>query len=65
MDAKPAISIRLSVTLMFFFLVCSKWVPPDGNNISNVACNSSQVVVAVGRNLYYLEIGQESLELVR
>lgn len=31
-------------------------MPPDGRNISTAACNKSQVVVAVGSDLYLLEV---------
>uniref|UniRef100_A0A4W3IFP2 DNA damage-binding protein 1 n=1 Tax=Callorhinchus milii TaxID=7868 RepID=A0A4W3IFP2_CALMI len=34
----------------------SEWKEPNGKNVSVASCNSSQVVVAVGRVLYYLEI---------
>uniref|UniRef100_A0A8C8GVN2 DNA damage-binding protein 1 n=1 Tax=Oncorhynchus tshawytscha TaxID=74940 RepID=A0A8C8GVN2_ONCTS len=34
----------------------SEWKEPQGRNISLAACNSSQVVLAVGRALYYLQI---------
>ncbi|RXM30031.1 DNA damage-binding protein 1 [Acipenser ruthenus] len=34
----------------------SEWKEPNGKNISVASCNSSQVVVAVGRVLCYLEI---------
>uniref|UniRef100_A0A4W5MCM6 DNA damage-binding protein 1 n=1 Tax=Hucho hucho TaxID=62062 RepID=A0A4W5MCM6_9TELE len=34
----------------------SEWKEPQGRNISVAACNSSQVVLAVGRALYYLQI---------
>uniref|UniRef100_A0A8C9RRC0 DNA damage-binding protein 1 n=1 Tax=Scleropages formosus TaxID=113540 RepID=A0A8C9RRC0_SCLFO len=34
----------------------SEWKEPQGRNISVAACNSTQVVLAVGRVLYYLEI---------
>ncbi|XP_003389315.1 PREDICTED: DNA damage-binding protein 1-like [Amphimedon queenslandica] len=36
-------------------LICD-WSPPDGRGISTAACNSSQVMVAVGCDLYYLEV---------
>ncbi|XP_067275415.1 DNA damage-binding protein 1 [Pseudorasbora parva] len=34
----------------------SEWKEPQGRNISVASCNSSQVVLAVGRVLYYLQI---------
>ncbi|KAG5270348.1 hypothetical protein AALO_G00191640 [Alosa alosa] len=34
----------------------SEWKEPQGRNISVAACNSTQVVLAVGRVLYYLQI---------
>ncbi|XP_046898139.1 DNA damage-binding protein 1 [Hypomesus transpacificus] len=36
--------------------LASEWKEPQGRNISVAACNSSQVVLAVGRALYYLQI---------
>ena len=37
-------------------MLYSEWFPPDGRVISTAACNVSQVVVAVGCDLYYLEV---------
>ncbi|KAM4744685.1 LOW QUALITY PROTEIN: DNA damage-binding protein 1 [Anableps anableps] len=34
----------------------SEWKEPQGKNISVAACNHTQVVLAVGRALYYLQI---------
>lgn len=34
----------------------SEWKEPQGRNISVAACNQTQVVLAVGRALYYLQI---------
>uniref|UniRef100_A0A8D3D8C5 DNA damage-binding protein 1 n=1 Tax=Scophthalmus maximus TaxID=52904 RepID=A0A8D3D8C5_SCOMX len=34
----------------------SEWKEPQGRNISVAACNHTQVVLAVGRSLYYLQI---------
>uniref|UniRef100_A0AAQ4PI40 DNA damage-binding protein 1 n=1 Tax=Gasterosteus aculeatus aculeatus TaxID=481459 RepID=A0AAQ4PI40_GASAC len=34
----------------------SQWKEPQGRNISVAACNHTQVVLAVGRALYYLQI---------
>ena len=54
------------VMYMYMYLnSCSKWEPPSGKNISTASCNSVQVIVAVGRELYYLEIQPDSLKLVR
>ena len=47
-----------------FLPPCSKWEPPSGKNISTASCNSVQVIVAVGRELYYLEIQPDGLKLV-
>ena len=39
-------------------VVCaSEWKPPSGRNISTVASNQEQIVVAIGRDVHYLEIG--------
>lgn len=43
----------------------SEWKEPKGKNISVASCNSSQVVVAVGRALYYLEIHPQELRQIR
>lgn len=43
----------------------SEWKEPQGRNISVAACNSSQVVLAVGRVLYYLEIHSGELKQIR
>jgi DNA damage-binding protein 1 len=43
----------------------SEWKEPLGRNISVAACNSSQVVLAVGRALYYLQILSGELKQIR
>lgn len=43
----------------------SEWKEPQGKNISVASCNSSQVVVAVGRALYYLQIHPQELQQIR
>ena len=50
---------------MYMNMSCSKWEPPSGKNISTASCNSVQVIVAIGRELYYLEIQPDGLKLVR
>ncbi|XP_069757568.1 DNA damage-binding protein 1 isoform X2 [Narcine bancroftii] len=42
----------------------SEWKEPNGKNISVASCNNSQVVVAVGRVLYYLEIHPRELKQI-
>lgn len=42
----------------------SEWRPPENKNISVVACNTCQVVCAVGSSLFYLEIGRGTINLV-
>ncbi|XP_042814730.1 DNA damage-binding protein 1 isoform X2 [Panthera tigris] len=42
----------------------SEWKEPQGKNISVASCNSSQVVVAVGRALYYLQIHPQELRQI-
>ncbi|KAL5503313.1 hypothetical protein EMCRGX_G010241 [Ephydatia muelleri] len=44
-------------------LICD-WHPPSGRNISTAACNPTQVVVAVGSDLYYLEVKANKLNEV-
>ena len=43
----------------------SEWKEPQGRNISVAACNSTQVVLAVGRVLYYLQILTGELKQIR
>uniref|UniRef100_A0A4W4DSQ4 DNA damage-binding protein 1 n=1 Tax=Electrophorus electricus TaxID=8005 RepID=A0A4W4DSQ4_ELEEL len=43
----------------------SEWKEPQGRNISVAACNSTQVVLAVGRVLYYLQILGGELKQIR
>lgn len=61
----------LQVTLSSIRLVSSdakllvgEWQPPSGKNISVVACNTRQVVCAIGSELFYLEIAMGSLTIV-
>ena len=62
---EAALNLQHYVAHTFFLLtVFSKFEPPDGKNISNVSCNSSQIAVAVGKDLYYIEIRGGSLELI-
>ncbi|KAJ8344225.1 hypothetical protein SKAU_G00315540 [Synaphobranchus kaupii] len=42
----------------------SEWKEPQGRNISVAACNSTQVVLAVGRVLYFLEIHRGELKQI-
>uniref|UniRef100_A0A8W4FAP7 Damage specific DNA binding protein 1 n=1 Tax=Sus scrofa TaxID=9823 RepID=A0A8W4FAP7_PIG len=42
----------------------SEWKEPQGKNISVASCNSNQVVVAVGRALYYLQIHPQELRQI-
>jgi len=44
--------------------LCAEWKPPGDRNISVANCNSSHVVCAVGRDLYYIVIQSDSLESV-
>nr|XP_012421228.1 PREDICTED: DNA damage-binding protein 1 isoform X2 [Odobenus rosmarus divergens] len=41
-----------------------EWKEPQGKNISVASCNCSQVVVAVGRALYYLQIRPQELRQI-
>ncbi|MEQ2314851.1 DNA damage-binding protein 1 [Ameca splendens] len=43
----------------------SEWKEPQGKNISVAACNHTQVVLAVGRALYYLQILAGELKQIR
>ncbi|CAN0264375.1 unnamed protein product [Lampetra planeri] len=43
----------------------SEWKEPSGKNISVASCNSAQVVCAVGRMLFYLDISAGQLKQVR
>jgi DNA damage-binding protein 1 len=42
-----------------------EWHPPAYKNIAIAACNSHQVVCAVGRELFYLEIEQGAVKQIR
>ncbi|XP_021344182.1 DNA damage-binding protein 1-like, partial [Mizuhopecten yessoensis] len=42
----------------------SEWKHSGGKNISLASCNTAQAVVAVGSELYYLEIGQGEVKEV-
>ncbi|XP_069037719.1 DNA damage-binding protein 1 [Lepisosteus oculatus] len=44
--------------------LASEWQEPRGRNISVAACNAGQVVLAVGRVLYYLEIHRGELKQI-
>ncbi|MBN3315373.1 DDB1 protein, partial [Atractosteus spatula] len=44
--------------------MASEWQEPRGRNISVAACNAGQVVLAVGRVLYYLEIHRGELKQI-
>nr|CAG4640606.1 EOG090X00HD [Eulimnadia texana] len=37
----------------------SEWVPPAGKSINVVACNNAQILCAIGKEIYYLEIENE------
>lgn len=41
-----------------------KWRPPNGRQIGVCSCNGSQIVCASGSHLYYLEIGNGTLDNV-
>lgn len=43
----------------------SEWKPPSSRNISTVACNKEQIVVAIGRDVHYLEIDNGAFKDVR
>lgn len=45
-------------------LVC-RWSHPDGKNISLASCNNTQVVCAVGSQVFYLEIGPAEIKQIR
>jgi len=44
--------------------VYSEWKTPTGKGISVVAGNQDQIVCAAGLELYYLEIGKNTLALL-
>lgn len=39
----------------------AEWKPPTDKNISVVACNTEQIVVSTGSDLYYVEIHPNEL----
>uniref|UniRef100_A0A8C0FF54 DNA damage-binding protein 1 n=1 Tax=Bubo bubo TaxID=30461 RepID=A0A8C0FF54_BUBBB len=54
----------IQVKLVLGEPLVSEWKEPNGKNISVASCNSNQVVVAVGRALYYLEIRPQELRQI-
>ena len=51
--------------MVCYLVFHSEWRHPTGKNISVCACNSEQLVVAVGCELYYLEILVGKINLIR
>ena len=47
------------------YLFFSEWRHPASKNISVATCNGLQIALAVGKQLYYLEIDGESLNEIR
>ena len=43
----------------------NEWLPPGGGNISVATCNGHQVVCAVGKQLYYVQINSGELKQAR
>ncbi|XP_064399977.1 DNA damage-binding protein 1-like isoform X3 [Halichondria panicea] len=43
--------------------VC-QWEPPSGKNISTASSNAEQVVIAVGKKLFYLEITNDAIKQI-
>lgn len=42
-----------------------EWRPPSGKNISVASCNTSQVVCAIGSEIFYLEISPGKLDQIQ
>ena len=45
--------------------LCSEWKHSQGKNISLASCNQSQIVCAVGSEVYYLEIFEGEIKQIR
>nr|CAG4638924.1 EOG090X00HD [Daphnia magna] len=43
----------------------SDWTPPDGKMLNVVACNHGQVLCAAGRDLYYLEMEDDTQVILK
>ena len=43
----------------------AEWKPSDGKNINVVAANNNQAVCSCGKQLYYFEMGNSSLNMCR
>lgn len=43
----------------------AEWRPSDGRNINVVAANSCQAVCSSGKMLYYFELGNGDITMVR
>lgn len=58
-------SVSVRLVLQDSKALVSEWKEPQGRNISVAACNHTQVVLAVGRALYYLQILAGELKQIR
>ena len=47
------------------YAIVREWKPPNGKTISKSTASNSQIMVASGCELYYLEIGEGELKQVR
>lgn len=54
-----------SLDLIPTSISCSEWKPISGKKIGTSAFNSSQIVVAVGSDVHYLEIKDGELKETR
>lgn len=60
----------LTVFLSLFFtpkhcFFCSEWKHTTEKNISVATAKNQQIVAAVGKEVFYIEIGDEKLEQIR
>ena len=51
-----------SATFLSFF---SEWRHPSSKNISVATCNGVQIALAVGKELFYIEVNGQCLNEVR
>ena len=49
----------------FVSLLFSNWLPPDNKHISVAVCNAFQIVVALGKEIIYLEVLDGSINQIR
>ena len=51
--------------MIILFIFISEWRHPGGKNISVATAKSRQIVAAVGKEVFYIEIKDKNLEQIR